>query len=165
MTRTVGRRLNPGEQLMSDKKIDEILDYAISREQDAHDFYMALAKRVDRPGMKEIFTQFAGEELGHKSKLEQIKNGKRLMPAAKKVMDLKIADYVVDVDPEADIDYQKALILAMKREKSSYRLYNDLAASTDDKSLKDTFHALAQEEAKHKLRFEITYDDMILVEN
>ena len=31
--------------------------------------------------------------------------------------------------------------------------------------LKQTFLGLAQEEAKHKLRFEVEYDDVILAEN
>ena len=150
---------------MTLSNVDEILDYAIAREQDAHDFYMELAKKMDRPGMKQVFTQFAGEELGHRKKLESVKSGKRLLPSAEKVLDLKIADYTVEVDPDADIDYQKALILAMKREKASFRMYSDLAASVTDEDLKLTFFALAHEEAKHKLRFEVEYDEVILVEN
>ena len=31
--------------------------------------------------------------------------------------------------------------------------------------MRELFLSLAQEEAKHKLRFEIEYDDMILTEN
>ena len=105
------------------------------------------------------------EELGHKKKLEAIKAGKRLVPSAEKVTDLKLAEYVVDVDPDAELNYQNALILAMKREKSSFKLYTDLAAAAESEDLKQTFLALAQEEAKHKLRFEIEYDDVILKEN
>jgi len=150
---------------MTLKNVDEILDWAIKREQDAHDFYMDLAKKLERPGMKEIFTQFAGEELGHRKKLESVKAGKRLLPSAQKVMNLKIAEYTVDVDPNEELDYQKALILAMKREKSSFKLYTDLANSVGEEDLKLSFLALAQEEAKHKLRFEIEYDDVILAEN
>jgi rubrerythrin len=150
---------------MSEKRIDEILDFAIGREQAAHDFYMDLAKKMDRPGMKEIFTQFAGEELGHKSRLQRVKEGKTLLTPKSKVMDLKIGEYLVDVDPEAELNYQKALILAMKREKASFRLYMDISDGTDDLKMKEIFRSLAQEEAKHKLRFEVEYDDVILAEN
>lgn len=150
---------------MTLNNVDEILDYAIQREQEAHDFYLDLAGKMDRPGMKETFTQFAGEELGHRKKLESIKQGKRLLPAQAKVMNLKIAEYTVDVDPGDELDYQKALILAMKREKASYKLYTDLAEIVEEADLKTTFLALAQEEAKHKLRFEVEYDDVILTEN
>ena len=41
----------------------------------------------------------------------------------------------------------------------------DLAALADDAELKAIFEALAQEEAKHKLRFEVEYDERILIEN
>ena len=52
-----------------------------------------------------------------------------------------------------------------RNEKSAFRLYSDLAASVDDNQLKLTFLGLAQEEAKHKLRFEVEYDENILAEN
>jgi rubrerythrin len=134
--------------------LEEILDFAIAGEQEAHDFYMDLAKKVERPGMEGLFTQFAREELGHKARLEGIKKGTRSFAPAKKVVDLKIGDYL-----------QNALILAMKREKAAFQLYTDLAAQADDAEVKQIFESLAQEEAKHKLRFEIEYDDMILTEN
>ncbi len=126
---------------------------------------MDLAKKVERPGMEGLFTQFAREELGHKTRLESIKKGTRSFAPAKKVVDLKIGDYLVDVEPTATLTYQNALILAMKREKAAFQLYTDLAAQTDDAEVKQIFEGLAQEEAKHKLRFEIEYDDMILTEN
>ena len=63
------------------------------------------------------------------------------------------------------MDYQSALILAMKKEKAAFRLYTDLAASTEDEGIRDLFQGLAQEEAKHKLRFEVEYDDDFLRDN
>lgn len=145
--------------------LEELLDFAIAGEQEAHDFYLDLAKKAERPGMEGLFTQFAREELGHKAKLENIKKGARSFVPAKKVMDLKIGDYLVDVDPTATLTYQNALILAMKRERAAFRLYTDLAAHSEDAEVKQIFESLAQEEAKHKLRFEVEYDDMILTEN
>jgi rubrerythrin len=51
------------------------------------------------------------------------------------------------------------------KEKASYRLYSDLAEQVDNEELKDTFLWLAGEEAGHKLRFEIEYDDVVLKED
>jgi rubrerythrin len=152
---------------MAAEPADEILDYAIEREQEAHDYYMDLASRSQRPGMKQTFTQFAGEELGHKKRLEGIKQGKLMVAASpRRIQDLKIAEYVVDVDDSGgELSMQDALILAMKREKASFRLYSDLADAIDDPNLKSTFLMLAQEEAKHKLRFEVEYDEVILADN
>ena len=84
----------------------------------------------------------------------------------KKVQDLKIGDYLLDVDTSrGDLSYQETLIVAMKEEKAAFRLYSDLASRTDHPTLKETFLMLAQEEAKHKLRFEIEYDNFVLTEN
>jgi len=90
-----------------------------------------------------------------------VKAGKKLMSAGAKVQDLKVGDYLVEVEPQDDMEYQDALILAMKKEKAAFKLYVDLAASTENERLRQSFLALAQEEAKHKLRFEIEYDDMM----
>jgi rubrerythrin len=147
------------------KSVDELLNFAISKEQEAAEFYTDLSKQVSSSAMSEVFLSFADEERGHKSKLESIKAGKRGMPAPKKIQDLKVGDYLVDVEATQGMSYQDALILAMKREKASYRLYNDLAEIAETADLRNTMLALAQEEARHKLRFEIEYDEQILEEN
>lgn len=146
-------------------KVDEILDFAIREEQAAVDFYMHLAGLVKAPAMKEVFEQFANEERGHKAKLQSVKGGKKLTISRTGVQDLKISDYVVSEEPRADIDYAGALVLAMKKEKAAFRLYTDLAARADDPGIKELLLGLAEEEAKHKLRFEVEYDDYVLREN
>ena len=145
--------------------VDEILDFAIGREQESHDFYMGMAEKMERPWMKKVFQQFAKEELGHKAKLEGVKNGKRLLPSERKVLDLKMADYLVAGEATPEMDYGQALIIAMKKEKAAFRLYSDLANKVEEDGVKDLFLGLAQEEAKHKLRFEVEYDEVILKDN
>jgi len=88
-----------------------------------------------------------------------------MKPLAKEVTNLQISDYLVDVTPGQEMDYQKALMVAMQREKSSFRLYSEMAEKVTEARLKELFLQLAQEEAKHKLRLETIYDDEILAEN
>jgi len=145
--------------------VDEILDYAIAREQEAADFYTDLASKMDRASMKKTFETFAREEQGHKKKLEAIKANKSLMGGEAKVLDLKLSDYLVEVEASSNLEYADALILAMKREKAAFRLYSDLANTTDNEDLRNTLLSLAQEEAKHKLRFEVEYDEHVMTEN
>ena len=145
--------------------VDEILDFAIEREQQAADFYSNLAARANSAWMKEMLLGFSKEEMRHKGKLKSVKLGDRLLNADQHVQDLKIADYLVDVEPAEDISLQDALIVAMKREKAAYRLYSDMARAIDDPELKTMFLGLAQEEAKHKLYFEVQYDDQIMRDN
>ncbi len=145
--------------------VDKILDFAIRQEEKAARLYTELAEKMPHDHMKNALLGFAEEEKGHKAKLLQIKNGKRMQGDEKKVLDLKIGDYLEETEPTGDIDYQQVLILAMKAEKTAFRMYSDLASVTDDPELKAALLGLAQEEAKHKLRFEIEYDDEFLKEN
>ncbi len=144
--------------------VDDILNFAIEKEEEANKFYLDLAGKMDRPVMRQVFEEFAAEEQKHKEKLLEIQLGKTLLIAGEKVMDLKVGDYLVDVAPNPDMDYQEALILAMKKEKASFRLYNDLASKTDDGNIRALMLSLAQEEAKHKMRLEIEYDEHFLTE-
>jgi len=147
--------------MMQWNKIDEVLDFAISEEEAAAEFYTSLSKRAGHPSMREVFEGFAREELGHKAKLLDVKAGEAVVGAKGAVLDLKVSDYLVDVEPRPDMSYQDALIVAMKKEKAAFKLYQDLAALVQDDKMKTLFLSLAQEEAKHKLRFEVEYDDLL----
>ena len=150
---------------MEFKTINEILDFAIKNEQDAADFYYNLASNSDSAEMKETFLQYAKEEEGHKFRIEKIKESGNYNVAETKVLDLKIGDYLVEVKESETITYQEALVIAMKREKSAFKLYMKLAQVAPNEDLKKTFKKLANDEAKHKLRFEIEYDELIYKEN
>ncbi len=145
--------------------IDEILDFAINAEQEAVDFYNQLAKNSKTEDMRLVFTSFAQEEIGHKARLTKIKHEGSYKVEPRKIADLKISDYMVDIKPTPDMIYQDALVLAMKKEKAAFKLYYDLAKLADDLEMRDVFLSLAQEESKHKLRFEIEYDEYVLREN
>lgn len=147
------------------KSVEEVLEYAIKSEENANAFYTAWSKKVEDRALAVVFTELADEEMKHKEFLLGVKEGETLKPAEKEIIDLKISDYTVDVKASTDMDYQDALTLAMQREKEAYKLYAGLAANCADAGIKETFFALAQEEAKHKLRLEIMYDEEILQEN
>ncbi len=146
---------------MNFSSFNEAIDFAVEREEAANRFYLKLADQMEHAAMKAVFEDFAAEEKLHKEKLLAIKEGKIDTPAVEKVMDLKIGDYLVDVQPNPGLDYQQALVVAMKQEKAAFKMYMDIAGKVSDVSLQNTFLMLANEEAKHKLRFEVEYDDLI----
>ena len=147
------------------ESVDDLLGFAIDKEQEAIEFYADLAEKTDRTAMKSVFQEFAAMEQGHKTKLEKVRSAGSLTPSSAKIPDLKISDYLVDIEPSPDLDYQQILTLAMKREQSAQNLYGDLAAATEDPAIRDLMLALSQEEAQHKLRFETEYDDFVLKDN
>ena len=139
--------------------VSEVLDFAISREVEAHDFYIKLADMVERPEMAKVLSDLAAEETEHKTKLEAVKAGEIVIDE-EEVGNLGIADYVTDVEPHAKMDYVDLLVIGMKKEEKSCKLYADLASAARNQELKDIFLKVAQEERGHKLRFEVEYDLM-----
>lgn len=147
------------------KNVDAILLFAIEQEQKAVDFYTDLAKEVQSGEMKKVFIEFAGEEIKHKQRLIRIREEGVFTMPKQQVADLKIADYLVEVKVSGKLTYEEALVLAMKREKSAFKLYSNLAERAPNDELKNVFEALAMEESRHKLRFELEYDEFVLREN
>jgi rubrerythrin len=147
------------------KHADEILIFAIDQEQRAVDFYTDLAKEAHNEEMKKVFIEFAGEEIKHKQRLTRIREEGVFSMPKQQVTDLKIGDYIVDVKASGKLSYEEALVLAMKREKSAFKLYSALAERAPNDQLKEIFESLAMEEARHKLRFELEYDEYVLREN
>ncbi len=149
---------------MEFRTIEDILDFAIQREEVAAELYVSMAGRVTRPEMREALLSFAEEEKRHKQRLLKIKAGELPAVSEEQILDLKIADYVELPDVTSRMDYPEALRFAMNSEKVAFRLYSDLAA-VSSATLAAIFRSLAQEEAKHKLRFEVEYDNNILAQN
>lgn len=144
--------------------VDALLDFAIAEEERAERLYRDLASRMDAPHMRQVFDDFAAEERRHRAKLRQVKKGKALEPSAEQLGALSIADYVTDEPAGAEMDYQGALVLAMKAEKAAFRFYTDLAGKATDARVRATLLGLAREEAAHRMRFEIEYESHYLDE-
>ncbi|MEE4175887.1 MAG: ferritin family protein [Bacteroides sp.] len=145
--------------------LDEILDFAMNSEQEAVDFYTQLAAQQNNQQIKDLFLEFAQEEVSHKARLQKIKDERLFDMEIEKVTDLKISDYVVSRKPSPELSYADALVLAMKKEKAAFKLYTALAERTNNAELSKVFHALAIEESRHKLRFELEYDEFVMREN
>ncbi len=71
---------------------------------------------------------------------------------------LGITEGVDGGEARPDMKYADILILAMKKEDVSVKLYTELAKIAQNEEMKDMFLWLAHEETEHKLRFEMEYD-------
>ncbi|MHC4534470.1 MAG: ferritin-like domain-containing protein [Planctomycetota bacterium] len=143
---------------------DEVLQLAIEKEVEAYNFYLALANRVADQRVREAFEELAKEELEHKAKLELevMKLGKTI--AVEENPTRPERSYIVSNDPSPlDMDYKDMLMLAITKEEAAFRTYVNMAASAPDQKSQEVLLAIAEEEVKHKLRFQIEYD--ILLKN
>jgi rubrerythrin len=147
---------------MEEKKFKEIIKFAIDKEIKSYNFYTRASKVAKFSGAKDLFSDLAKEEVGHRKLLEKLDMKKIAKAKIEKVPDLKISDYMVDVEFKPDMPYADILRGAMKMEERALKLYNDMKESNKDKDLKKLFTFLANEEAKHKLRLEKIYDEEIL---
>lgn len=146
---------------MTFKSIDEILGFAIDKEKEAVTFYNDLSKKESTKDLAKTFKELAQEEAKHVKLLTNISKNKNVIDAyeLKKIPDLKISDYLVEKEYTEGMPMQDILVLAMKREEMSVKLYTNLAMGTVDEECVKLFKLLAQEETKHKLTFETIYDN------
>jgi rubrerythrin len=150
---------------MNKEKFEQIIDFAIEREKEAVAFYQDLQKKAKFTAQQEMLKELEEMEQGHIRVLNGILKEGKINEREQQVKDLQISDYIVTVEPSANMSYQDILIIAMKREEASKMLYTNMATALQDEALKNVFKRLASEEAGHKLKFEKLYDDEILKDN
>ena len=148
---------------MEFKTPNDILDYAISKEQEAKQFYLDICEEETLSGNRQVFTDFAQEEDKHVVMLEKLKEGVIADGIDKYefkwIKDIKRSDLVLDIEYEKGMHYRDILMLAIKREEKALQLYNDLQTRVEEPDHAKIFKILCQEEAKHKLALETMYDD------
>jgi rubrerythrin len=138
--------------------LSAIIDFAISQEQEAADFYRMVGAKEAREGTRDLFLQFAEQEDGHRRLLENLKAGDAGSELDDYrftwITDIKLSNYVADLVYTPGMPYRDILILAAKREEKALALYNLLLAKALDEESRKLFRMLCQEEAKHKLALE-----------
>ncbi len=143
----------------------DVIQLAIDNEQKAADLYAGMAEKADSPATKVHFEELADMERGHKKKLETMDVKFFEARDVKPPQDLKISDYLIDVELRPDSSYQDTLLFAAKCEKAAAQLYTDLAAVYESEpEVKNMFQVLAQEEAHHKFLIEREYDEKVYKE-
>ncbi len=144
---------------------NQIMDFAIEKEQEAIEFYEILKLRTEFKFMHDSLNQLISMEQGHIIRLQQIRTIDINEINISNVEPLKLSDYYEELINYEALDYPKLLLIAMKREEKAKNLYTDLSYHVSDKELKKTFTLLANEEETHKIQFEKIYDDEVLKNN
>jgi rubrerythrin len=140
----------------------DILKFAISREEEAIASYGKMSEKTQSPGLKELLLELQEEEKNHKRLLEGITDSKIESFEIKEITDLKISDYLTEEAPAEKMTFQDLLIFAAKKEQEAVELYSNLEHNAQDEELKKLFQFLIQQEKTHKLKLEREYDDHIL---
>jgi len=140
----------------------EILEYAIDREYEARQFYLALAENQKNRALQLLLESLAAEEQEHAKKLEleMMKIGK-VVPQGKKDDWAQKYDAMVEFECNFNIDYRDIVEIGMEKEDAAFRTYVNLAGMAHDPNSRDMLLALAEEEASHKLRWEAEFNELM----
>jgi len=146
---------------MGFESFEEILDFAITKEKEAANFYEDIAQKAPFSGVREMLAEFAEEERKHEAMLKGILSDreKLLKYRIEGIPDLKRSDYILEKEYESSMAYPEILRLAMKREDNSVKFYTELIRISPKEEMTNILKLLSQEEAKHKLKLETLYDD------
>ena len=145
--------------------LEEIIKFAVQREDDAVQLYTRAAQLTTSIAARKMFEEFVQEEMGHKKVFSQMDTAKAEQYKASKVPDLGISKYLTYLDLKPDMSYPQILQFAIKTEENAYQLYKAAAEATEDPQLKKTLEVFADVELGHKKRIEAIYDERVLTEN
>jgi rubrerythrin len=146
------------------RTIDDILEFAMEKEDASYRLYKSAAKASHSSSAKKLFEEMAEQEAAHKRFIQQLDRKKIAEFKIGNVPDLMISDYLVDVPYREDMTFQEILVYAMKCEEKAYRLYAEAEMMAEDPESKKLFRMLASEEKKHKFRLESMYEDKVLTD-
>ena len=138
----------------------EIIEFAISNEIEAQEFYDAAANKINDPYLKKMFKKFAEDEKGHEKILKGILSKDTIDQYFDESTDYKVAETVDKPTLSTDMKPADAIALAMKNEEEAMKQYTDLAETCLDTTKKEVFLDLAAMERGHKLKMEKAFVDI-----
>lgn len=141
---------------------EEIIQFAIKREEEAGRTYGEMAEMSKGAGLKKLLQELKKDEMNHKKLLQNLTKEKIGFAEIKNVTDLRISDYLVEEPLKEDINFQVLLIFAAKKEQKAMELYSDLAQRSEGKEQRKLFSFLEMQEKSHKLKLETEYERHVL---
>jgi rubrerythrin len=146
---------------MNTTDINELIDFAITLEHAAYDFYKSAAEKVDNPGVKDLFLELAQDENGHANLLEMYRDNKAIGELfEKEVVDYKITETQEAQELLINMKPAEAIIIAMKREQEAANMYKAMAKVAATPKIKKTLERLANMEMGHKHKLENAFVDI-----
>ena len=142
-----------------EKKVSDVLEIAIKREEDAFTFYMDIHNKVADESVKDTLAFIAGEEKKHKAFLVDYREGNFGSQGLRmsEVVDYKIAEHLEEPEINENAKSEEVYLVASHRELKSYEFYKELANLHTESELKQMLLKMANEELKHKEKMEYLY--------
>jgi len=150
---------------MTSSNFEEIIRFAIDKERDSVNFYQDLAEKVEDPVVKDQILKMADEERKHEKLLMNLSPKQLAMVQQPAQDDIKLSNYMDDINARPDMTYRELLIIAMKREQMAYDFYAELELRASDDATRKVFTLLKGEELRHKRQIEEEYEKGFMSED
>lgn len=144
--------------------LDEVIKFAVDREDTAYKLYKRAAELSTSISSKKMFEELAQEEATHKDVFSKLDEDKAEHHKLCKLPESSIAKYLADIPFRADLTYSEILAYALKTEENAYQLYKAAAGMTDDPKLQKVLMTFADVELGHRRRIEAIYEERVLTE-
>jgi rubrerythrin len=144
---------------MNAKKVAEVIDIAIQREEEAYRFYMDIYGRIHERSVKDALEFIASEEKKHREFLVRYRDGGFGLQALRMnaPIEYKIAEYLEEPPVAEDMRSEDVYLVAAHREMRSHDFYTELARLHPQGDLNAMLLKIASEELKHKEKMEYLY--------
>lgn len=146
---------------MENRKLDDVIDIAIEREESAYAFYRDLHDRVEDATARETLDFLSREEKKHRDFLVNYREGRVGSGGLRmaEFIDYKIAEHLDAPDIEENMESKDVYLVAAHRELNAYNFYRSLAEMHPQGEVKDILLRIASEEMKHKEKVEYLYSN------
>jgi rubrerythrin len=149
---------------MEQSQFEQIIGFAIDKERESIIFYETLARKIEEASSKEAVLSMANEERKHEKILKSLTPKNMRFAEPSDLTDIRLSDFLADVEPSKDLSYQELLTIAIKREEKAHAFYANLESRAADDATRKIFALLRGEELKHKNKLEKEYEEHVLRE-
>jgi rubrerythrin len=132
--------------------LEEILDFAITREKQAQQMYVAYSRATDRKSFSQLLLTMADMERQHERRLAGLKGKGAWAPSlpASGPERFTVEEPFKEVPFSPDMEYGDFLVLVIRKEAEAEKLYLRLEALASSEEARRLFRHLAGEEKKHR---------------
>jgi len=152
---------------MKSYTMDEIIQRAIGKEEEASSLYQDLSRRVTDPAARVLLKELSGEELKHKQRLQDFQKKKAdIGLGIKSLEDQRISDFLEKPAINKYADAKDVMLAAIKDEEDTRFFYNSWAEFIiENEDVSGLLKKLGEEELKHKVKLEERYRQVFSPEN
>lgn len=153
---------------MEFRTIQELLQFALSKEQASGQFYRDLAVQMKDPASRQLMESLALQEDKHYQSilLELNKQGYSVPADIPPEEEEYTWDQRLEIDDQArNMDCINVLSLGIQKERAAFQLYAQLLGLARDAQFRTMLLELAEEEVRHMLLLEAEYDILTHKEN